>query len=243
MDIKVYFSAEAVGPRVATNRSVIVIDVLRATTTLTTALVNGAMRIIPIDSVSGAHMEFGRFPAGTALLCGERGFDKLEGFNLGNSPYEYNRDNVAGKTLVYTSTNGSQGITVGMTGKIMVLGAFRNFPRPADYLLDMKNDITVICCGTAGFFSLEDAVAGGMYVHYLSKNVRSVTTNDAAEAAVALFRRYRDSIPQMMQMCENGRQLAAMGYHGDVAYCSHIGQTEIVPVLKNNELVPLEPPL
>ncbi len=240
MDLKIYFSTEAVEPRALQGRGVIVIDVLRATTTLATALANGAKTIYPVDSVARAKMEIKRHPADKTLLCGERGFEKLEGFDLGNSPYEYSRDTVSGKNLIYTSTNGSKGIILGSKGAVLVLASFANFPRPADYLIDLEYDVSIICCGTTGAFCLEDAVCGGMYVDYLSKNIRSIATNDAAEAALALFRRYRDSIPQMMEMCENGRQLALLGYHQDVAYCSVAGRTDVVPIGHRNEITRLE---
>jgi 2-phosphosulfolactate phosphatase len=240
MDIKAYFSTEAAEKTLIEDRNVIVIDVLRATTTLATALNNGAKCIIPADSVVKARIEHSRFPAGTALLCGERGFDRLEEFDLGNSPFEYGKEVVSGKSLIYTSTNGTRGMNAGMPGRNLVLAAFINFPRPADYFIDLKEDISVICCGTTGYFSLEDAVCGGMYIHYLTKNFHSVGTNDAAEAAVALFKRYRDCIPQMMQMCENGRQLSMLGYHRDVEYCSRIGQIDAVPFRKGKEIVVLE---
>ncbi|MCP4633863.1 MAG: 2-phosphosulfolactate phosphatase [candidate division Zixibacteria bacterium] len=240
MDIRVNFTSVTSSPRMVERRGVIVIDVLRASSTLTAALANGAEKIIPVDSVMRAQTEVKRYPKNRVLLCGERGYDKLEGFDLGNSPVEYNRDAVSGKTIIYTSTNGTRGISIGTAGKILILGSFTNFPRPADYLMDINTDISIICCGNSGVFSLEDAVCGGMFVHYITKSIRSVTTNDAAEAAVALFKRYRDSIPQMMEMCENGRQLALHGYHEDVVYCSRVGITDVVPVLQNGELTPLE---
>ncbi|MBD3170807.1 MAG: 2-phosphosulfolactate phosphatase [candidate division Zixibacteria bacterium] len=243
MDIQTFFSAEAASQRNLEGRNVLVIDVLRATTSMITALTNGAKTIIPVESVVKARAMLSQFPKGTALLCGERGFDRLEGFHLGNSPMEYNRDAVNGKSLVFTSTNGTRGVTAGLKSDTMVMGAFINFPRPADYLVDLKKDLTIICCGTTGYFSLEDAVCGGMFIHYISKNLRTFTTNDASEAAMALFRRYRDRIPMMMETCENGRQLSSMGYHQDVAYCSQIGKTDIVPISKGNELVALEPKL
>ncbi|PJA30396.1 MAG: hypothetical protein CO189_00195 [candidate division Zixibacteria bacterium CG_4_9_14_3_um_filter_46_8] len=240
MDIKVFFSSNAVSPRMVEKRGVLVIDVLRATTTLTTALANGAERILPVQSVAQARMEINRYPKGRSLLCGERGFEKLDGFDLGNSPDEYCRETVSGKYLIYTSTNGTKGMAAGSAGQTMILGAFINFPRPADYLYDLACDITIICCGTADAFSLEDAICGGMYVHYLSKNISSITTNDAAEAALALFRRYRESIPQMLEMCENGRQLASLGFRHDVAYSSVVGATGVVPILREKELIRLE---
>ncbi len=238
MDIKVYFSTSEVTKRMLSGRGVIIIDVLRATTTLISALANGAERIIPVESVAQAKIESRRYPKGNILLGGERGYEKLEGFDLGNSPREYNRDTVSGKSIVYTSTNGTKGIILGKAGETTTLGAFVNFPRAADYLLDISRDISIVCCGTSGTFSLEDAVCGGMFVHYIMKNVRSATTNDAAEASVALFKRYRESIPQMMEMCENGRHLSLLGFQRDVVDCSSIGNIDMVPLLYGDEVVP-----
>jgi len=204
--------------RVPAGVTAVVVDVLRATSVLTVARAHGAGRIVAAASPEEARARHARLPG--ALLCGERDGRKLPGFDLGNSPFEYGAAAVAGRTLVFASTNGSLALRAAARARRTVLGAFVN----AGAVLAVAGEddrIVVVCAGKLGGFALEDAACAGWLAERLVR--RGVRAAGAAAAfARALAPRGAGEVRARVQGCAPGRDLRTLGpeYARDVEFCA-----------------------
>ena len=147
-----------------TGKNVIVIDVLRASTTIITALQNGAKEIIPVATVEfGVKISGGMF-GGQTLLGGERNTKKVEGFALGNSPLEYSSEIVSGKTIILYTTNGSKAIVKAKFATNLFICSYLNLNTVAEQVVKSGEDFDVLCAGKSNTFSLEDSVCAGRLI-------------------------------------------------------------------------------
>ena len=171
MKVSVYPTRNCVEERDIKDRITVVIDVLRATTTIITALYNGCKGSNPCsgDRRGGEHLK--NYDKDTYILGGERYAEKIEGFHLSNSPWEYNREAVEGKTVVFTTTNGTRAITKAGDAKKTILGSFTNISEVCRYLGEQDEDIAIVCAGTEGRFSTDDVLAAGALVYGLINDV------------------------------------------------------------------------
>src|SRR4030095_4085511 len=162
LKVDVYFSHNYVESELhLKDKNVVVIDVLRTSTTMVTGLANGAKEIIATDSVAAAGI-IGRNSQGQALLCGEKNGKLIEGFNLGNSIKEYSEEMVKGKSLIFSSTNGTPSLVKSKFAHNCVVLGFVNISRVASYLNSLGENFIILCAGKSGEFSLEDTVCAGM---------------------------------------------------------------------------------
>lgn len=165
MKISVTSTAQAINIKALINKSAVMFDILRASSTVSTALANGCKEVIPVMEVEEAFGIARTLPDNTFLLGGERGAVKVPGFHLGNSPLEYGAEVVTGKTVILTTTNGTKALVRAAEGSDEVLiGSLLNATAVAKKLLDLEKDIALICAGTRGNFSLEDTLAAGMVI-------------------------------------------------------------------------------
>jgi 2-phosphosulfolactate phosphatase len=218
---------------------VAVIDVLRASTSIITALSNGAERVIPAASAGEAAALARNLPAGRALLCGERNGLKVEGFDLGNSPAEYSAGRVSGKILVFASTNGSRMIVeAARAAETVLVAGFVNAGAVSRRLAEGTDDVLLACSGRDGSFSLEDAVAAGMLAETVRKNAGGACSlSDEARAAVLLYRGFADDLAGMASGSLHGLYLAGLGLGGDIAACVSMDTFQTVPALRDGALV------
>ncbi|MBN2201988.1 2-phosphosulfolactate phosphatase [bacterium] len=218
---------------------VAVIDVLRASTSIITALSNGAESVIPASSPEEAVGLKAKFPAGRALLCGEREGLIIPGFDLGNSPAEYSAGRVSGKTLLFASTNGSRMIAqAARSGRPVCVAGFVNAGAVSRRLADGEEDILLACAGREGAFSLEDATAAGM----LAGAIRRLSGNgcflsDEARAAVFLYRHFAHDLAGMAAGSAHGIYLTGLGLGADIPACVSTDAFQAVPVLSDGALV------
>jgi 2-phosphosulfolactate phosphatase len=237
--------------------SVVVIDVLRASTTVCAALHAGASRVVPFANVDDARRfaerlseaSGGRQPSDKPLLGGERHGIKIDGFDLGNSPLEYTREKVAGRTVVFTTTNGTRALlAAGMADRIY-MGAFANLNPLCDQLAKDPGNIHLLCAGTDGQITLEDAYVAGEIALTLSQKLPTLAFgNDEAAIAMGMA---QPSAPECVP-CDarlfalrsglGGRNLIDLGYDADIEFCAKIGSAPVVPVFREGALV-LEAPL
>jgi len=209
----------------------VVVDVLRASSSIITALQNGCAAIYPITEPPEA------FPLadGTDILaCGERGGVKIPGYHLGNSPAEFSREAVSGKRLVMCTTNGTRAIRAGAAHGRAFIGCFLNATAVASRLMQVGQDITIICAGRKKSFSIEDTLCAGMIVSELDGEM-----TDAAVASATIFEAYHDRIGEILQESEHGRFLQRIGFADDIGYCSRVAIFDIVPeVFPSDEPAP-----
>ncbi|MBN2425492.1 MAG: 2-phosphosulfolactate phosphatase [Calditrichaceae bacterium] len=224
-------------------KTAVIIDVLRASTTITTALDNGALSVTPVISVDEALKM--RSPDEKVLLCGERGGLKPEGFDLGNSPFEYTADRVAHRNLVFTTTNGTKALSKAEKAEPVYIGCFRNMPAVTELVLKENRDTILLCAGTDGLFSYEDAFCAGLMIKELEEKSNSfLSLSDAALFAgnavlVSGFNKQQSiqSLTNILISTLHGRRLSNLGFAGDIEFCAAIGATSTVPRLKAGKLI------
>jgi 2-phosphosulfolactate phosphatase len=212
----------------------VVFDVLRATSTMITGLEHGVDRFFPVQTVEDARARKAQDPK--LLLAGERHGLPLEGFDLGNSPAEFKE--ISGKSVVLTTTNGTVALRRVCQSKRVYLGALLNLDALAQ-LLEGENstDLLLVCAGTEGEFSIEDAIAAGGLVHRLSYK----SLSDAALLVKSLYREASSDLASYLRQSRNGRALVGVGKAQDVEECARLGVSATVGVMQDEAVVKWAP--
>lgn len=221
-------------------RAAVVVDVMRATTTVVAACAAGCRRVIPVVDAAAA-LSCGRaLPAGEAVLGGERGGEPIAGFDLGNSPLEYTPERVGGRTIVLTTTNGTAAMLAARGAAVGAVAALTNVAAAARWVLAQGRDTTVLCAGETGEFSLEDAVCAGFLVEQVlaGRAGRGLEVSDAAVAARRLGAAYAHRLGLLAEDSAWARRLAGAGRGADVAACLQVSTTAEVPVFDGDSIVP-----
>ncbi len=212
------------------DKNVVVIDVLRASTSIVTALNNGAREVIPVESVENAVKVSGSLFGDVVLRCGEREGKTIPGFNLGNSPLEYSPEAVENKSLIFTSTNGSLAMVIAKFARQIVVAAFVNITSVVDYLKKLNEDFIILCAGKEHHFCIEDVVCGGMIVQMLEKKNIALDLTDAAQAAQIMYKSYSRSINKMLRNSDHGQYLITIGFEKDLKVCAEVDSVPVLPV-------------
>jgi 2-phosphosulfolactate phosphatase len=233
MKIDLHFTPTLVDELSLRDRTVVVVDVLRASSTIVTALSNGAREVIPTATVESAMKIAGSLGADQALLGGERHGKMIPGFDLGNSPYEYAQGKVRGKSIVFSTTNGSQAMVKARYAAELAICGFINMAAVASFLREGSKDFTILCSGRSGGFSLEDTVCGGMLIARVSEDEEAQLT-DGALAAMSLYRTFGRGLLKMMRASEHGRYLEEIGLGNDIKYCASVDAVPVLPLLEGN---------
>jgi 2-phosphosulfolactate phosphatase len=213
------------------DKNVVVIDVLRASTTITTALHNGAREVIPVASVENAVKVSGSLFGDVVLRCGEREGKIIPGFNLGNSPLEYTPETIANKSLIFTSTNGSLAMVKAKFARQIVVAAFVNVSTVVEYLVKNDTDFILLCAGKEHSFCIEDVVCSGMIVDKLEKKGIKFRCTDAVVAAQKLYKSFGRSIYKMLRNSDHGQYLISIGFENDLKTCSDVDSVPVLPIL------------
>jgi len=242
--IDVVFGGANIVPSDVAGRVVAVIDVLRASTSIAAAVMNGARAVIPFESSEEAVTRSKAFERRDVLLAGERKMKPIPGFDLGNSPLEFTREAVEGKTVLMTTTNGTPAITNTAGAKDVVVASYVNYTAVLTMLrtaLRGGTDITLICAGRDRQFGLEDAGCAGRFVFNMAKRLTTVALNDAAQACVLIDRKYGDNIAKLFDASEHGQALRAAGYVDDLAACAAIDSSPVIPIYQDRQITMLGP--
>jgi 2-phosphosulfolactate phosphatase len=242
--IRVFFLPTLVTPEQLADRTVVVVDVLRATTTIVHALAAGAERVIPCAEVDQAR-EVAQGLGTVAILGGERGGRQIPGFHLGNSPAEYTQTTVGGKVLVFTTTNGTRAMVQARLAGPILLGAFVNFSAVC-LELDRYVDFDVVCAGTRQQISRDDVLLAGAIVADRTRKRGHLPLNDQAELAVDAWDRVERSawsfnpIAQVLRNSHGGRHLLDLGMGGDIELAAQLDRFSLVPRLNPHQWVILQ---
>jgi len=211
-------------------RNVVVIDVYRTTTVIITALANGASDIIPAESIDEAWEISRTLNADKVLLAGEREAIPIKGFQLDNSPFSYTEDTVRNKTIVMTTSNGTRAIKVSSHCNSLYIASFLNIAAVVSKLVKRNVDVSIVCAGTMGNFSLEDGLCAGMIISRMSRQCE-IETSDLGWAMTELVERSTD----IRALLERGsfayRYLKKTNYQKDIDYCLTVDSLELVPAL------------
>lgn len=217
------------------NYIVVIIDIFRATTSICYGIENGAEAIIPVAEVEECLAYQHKNPE--YLLAAERNGEVVEGFNFGNSPFSYTADKVTGKTIVLTTTNGTQALYLSRKAKQIAIGSFLNLTSLCTWLKTTEENILLVCAGWKYNFNLEDTLFAGAVVEQL-KNA-PYRLDDPAIAANDLFRLGKHDISEYLKKTSHSERLKQLGIEKDIAFCLNTDTTTAIPVLQDNRLVKL----
>ncbi len=213
----------------------VVLDVVRASTTIVAALAGGALAVVPVATPDEARALRREGDTGPVLVGGERGGAPPPGFDHGNSPAEYTPDRVRGRTVVFTTTNGTRALLALAGARRIAVGGFVNAAAVARWASAEPGDVLLVCAGERGRFCLEDAVCAGLLVSRLATAGRRQT--DAARAARALWERYADDLGAMLADATWAQALVGQGRGSDLPLCVALDVHGVVPVLREGALV------
>jgi 2-phosphosulfolactate phosphatase len=203
----------ALRPQHLGDATCVVFDVLRATSTMVTALANGATGFIPVEGIDEALALRESQP--NALLAGERGGFRIRGamtggveFDLGNSPREFTREKVHSRTIISTTTNGTRALRACASAATVAIGSFLNFSATVDFLVQRApRRLLLVCSGTGEQAALEDTLAAGAFCQAIAVRLASCERLDSAEIALRAYCQARDDLREVIQNSQNGRRL------------------------------------
>jgi 2-phosphosulfolactate phosphatase len=209
------------------DRTVVVVDILRATSCMTTALAHGIESITPF-----AHLEDClAMKEKDYFTAGERDGKKVDGFDLGNSPFEYMDEKLKGKKIAFTTTNGTQAIAKSAGADEILIGSFLNLTAVISHLLNCKNNVLLVCSGWKGKVNLEDTLFAGAVVDLLKDNIEPDC--DAPLAAQHLYSLAKQDMDGFLKNSSHVKRLAKLNIHKDIEFCLTPDQYNVVPVLRN----------
>lgn len=208
------------------DKTVVVVDILRATSCMTTALAHGIESITPFAKLDDCLALRGK----GYFAAGERDGKKVDGFDLGNSPFEYMNPELKGKKIAFTTTNGTQAIAKSEGAKEIIIGSFLNLSSVVKYIINSENNVLVVCAGWKGKVNLEDTLFAGALVEKLKNHIEPDC--DAPLAAKQLYNLSKGNMVKFLSTSSHVKRLAKLNIHKDIEFCLTPDQYQAVPVLK-----------
>ena len=212
------------------DKTVVVVDILRATSCMTTAFAHGIESIAPFEKLEDclAMKAKGYFTAG------ERDGKKVDGFDLGNSPFEYMNPELKGKKIAFTTTNGTQAIAKSEGAREIIIGSFLNLSAVMEHITASENNVLVVCAGWKGKVNLEDTLFAGALVEKLKNHIEPDC--DAPLAAQNLYNMAKSDMVKFLSTSSHVKRLARLNIKKDIEFCLRPDQYQVVPILKSGEL-------
>lgn len=215
----------------------VVIDVLRATTMVASALAAGAEAVEAFSDLDELSAASARWPADKRLRAGERGGRQISGYDLGNSPLDCLPERIRGRRLFFTTTNGTRALRRVRSAPVVLTSALVNRQRTVRYLLEQRPaNVWLIASGWEGNFSLEDTVCAGAIVDGVlaeyGGTIMELAGNDEMVAAVALYRQWRNRLSELLRLASHGQRLLRFGFNEDLGFCSQMDTLDVLPVQK-----------
>lgn len=216
------------------NKTVVIVDILRATSCMVTGLAHGVESLIPV-----ATLEECRQHQCTGLIAAaERDGKKVEGFEIDNSPFSYMNPELKGKTIVMTTTNGTLALTKSAGAREILIGAFLNISYLKKYLISQNNDILIVCAAWKGKVNLEDTLFAGALVNELKEYVEYAC--DAPMLAETAYLAAKNNLFDYLKSSSHFNRLKKLNVMKDIEFCLRRDMYQVIPVLKQNKLVKLE---
>lgn len=217
-------------------KTVVIIDILRATSAICSAFEHGINKIIPVMTVEEAEA----MQAKGYLAGGERDGVKLPQFDYGNSPYDFMTEKTIGKDLVLTTTNGTKACKMAEGAANVVIGSFINMAAVAKYVAGLDNDVILFCSGWKDKFNIEDTLFAGALAEALMLQYRATTDCDSTQAAKYLYNEANSNIIQFIEKSSHRIRLRKLELERDINYCFMLNQSQAIPVLVNGEIIKLQ---
>ncbi|MBE9661290.1 2-phosphosulfolactate phosphatase [Mucilaginibacter myungsuensis] len=215
---------------------VVIIDIFRATSSICYGMDNGAEAIIPVAEVEECVAYKESHP--DYLVAAERNGEVVKGFDFGNSPFSYTREKVAGKTIVLTTTNGTQALHLSRNAKQVFIGSFLNLTALCDKLRTLNDNILLVCAGWKYNFNLEDTLFAGAVADQLKND--GYILDDPALGALDLYQCGKEDIRAYLKKTSHSERLKQLGIEDDIAFCLNVDITTAIPVLQGERLVKLD---
>ena len=238
MRLDVLLTPGELSPGEIAGRTVVMLDVLRASTSIVEALAAGARTLFPVATIEEAIGLARTLGRDEVLLAGERRALPIEGFDLGNSPGEFTAERVGGKYVVMSTTNGTLALAAAASGDRVIVGAWTNFQAVVDELVRTQAEPVFLCAGRERAFGLEDAVCAGQMAAAVMKGVPDAEweLNDGAVAAMALAEAFPDPAA-LFPRTAAGRAIVEAGLGDDLAYCARTDLRDVLPVLQDRQII------
>ncbi len=214
----------------------VIVDILRATSAIVTAFENGVDRIIPVGTLEEARS----FKEKGFMVAAERDGLVRDFADFGNSPHNFTRERVAGKQIVYSTTNGTQAIHVAKDCNQVLIGAYLNFTSLKDWIIKQQRDVIFLCAGWKNKFNLEDTLFAGAMGGELISSGEFETICDSTEAAIDLYGQARNDMMKYIDKVAQRTRLRKNKLDDVIGYCHTFDLTRVIPILRNNHLEALE---
>lgn len=231
MKIDVCYTPDLIHQYEVENKTVVVIDILRATSCMVAGLASGVKSITPVATVE----ECEALGEQGYTMAGERGGKKLPQFHIGNSPFEYMSPELKGKKIAATTTNGTQAIELSKKANEVIIGAFLNQKAVVKHLAKTQNDILLFCAGWQGKYNLEDSLFAGALCHALKNDAEF--ESDSAICALYLYQSMASDIGYYINRSNHATRLSKFNVQKDIEYCSRVDEFNVLPKLKGGELI------
>ena len=235
MQIDVIPYASAIRPDLIDNRTVVVIDVLRASSVMITALANGAKAFIPVKTIEEARKRAQEYPPGEIILAGERDTKLIDGFHLGNSPLDYTPEKVKGKSIILTTSNGTRALNKLDGATKVLIGSFLNLKAIIQQLLSSQ-EVVFVCSGTNNNFSMDDAMCAAAITDNLMKH-KVLKLSDMALTLHKTYQSEPDNLRLLLKDCYHLNLLIGNGFEKDVDYCLQESLIHYVPEMDSNKII------
>lgn len=214
---------------------VVVIDVLRATSAICSAFDNGVAAMIPVSTIDEAR----EYKAKGYLVGAERKGQIVEGFDFGNSPYSYMKEEIKGKEIVLTTTNGTKALNIAKDAETVVVGSLLNVNALCAWLTAQNKNTLCLCSGWQDKFNLEDTICAGAIIENLLASGKFKSDEDSSIAAKYLYLSAWDNHLGFLKASSHRRRLKNLNLNKDIKYCLTPNQTDVIPILKDGKLVKL----
>lgn len=237
--LDVFSSAHSFQEEDVRDKTVVMVDVLRASSTMVTALGNGAKGVIAVEDMDDASKISHNLDSKSFLLSGEKDGITIQGYDLGNSPLEHTEEAVKGKTIILNTTNGTKAIRrCHLAGKI-VIGSFLNLDTTVDYLKQLDEEIVLVCAGWRGRLSLEDLLCAGNIIYELCSGQLPADARDGAKVALGLYEKFGDDIENNIKASNYAVRLKDIVGEDDLTYCCQRSITQVLPALNEGIITDL----
>lgn len=230
--LDVFYSLHSFQEDELRDKTVVIIDVLRASSTIVSAFMNGAKAIIPVGDMGEASKIAQNVDSDNYLLCGEKDGEKIEGYDLGNSPLEYTKEIVEGKNLIFNTTNGTKAIKKSLGSSKTYIASFLNVGTIVKELKNQEKDVVLVCAGWKGRLAFEDMLLAGNIIYLLSDGNLSNDSRDGAKVAFGLYDKYGNDISTVIHQSNHAMRLKDIIGRSDIDYCCQVDITDMLPRLK-----------
>jgi 2-phosphosulfolactate phosphatase len=213
------------------DKAIVVVDILRATSCMTTAFAHGIESIATFEKLDDCLV----MKSQNYFTAGERDGKKVDGFDLGNSPFEYMDPSLKGKKIAFTTTNGTQAIAKSIGANHVIIGSFLNLSAVSDHLKKLDENILIVCAGWKGKFNLEDTIFAGAIIESLGNTIQLAC--DAPLASVYLYRQAKNNPVDFLKNSSHVQRLARLNIKKDIEFCLTADQYTVVPIWSDGVLV------